>query len=48
MPVNVCIEGVIKIKSAVRYLIENSTKSLCQRHDSDKFLGFAPFLLVLR
>jgi hypothetical protein len=42
--------AVLKIKSPIRYLAENSTKSLCQPQDSNSFYfsGFALFLLVLR
>jgi hypothetical protein len=37
-------------KSPIRYLVENSTKSLCQPQGSDNFFffGFASFFLVLR
>jgi hypothetical protein len=29
--------AILKAKSPVRYLVENSTKSLCQLQDSDDF-----------
>jgi len=47
--------AALKIKSPVRYLVENSTKSLCQLQDSDAFRfldlldfrSFAPLLVTI-